>query len=143
MTRGRRPAPTALKLIHGGRPAHAAEPTPARCADVPEPPAYLSDLARAEWQRLAPVLHTMRVLTVADLNALGMYCTAFARWQEAEVELRRVGLVVMTDNGNPVQNPFLCIANKALEQMHRFGLEFGLTPASRTKVRKAPNAGEE
>jgi phage terminase small subunit len=33
-----------------------------------------------------------------------------------------------------MQSPFLAVANKALEQMRAFLNEFGMTPASRTRV---------
>jgi phage terminase small subunit len=33
-----------------------------------------------------------------------------------------------------MQSPFLAIRNKALELMHRFAIEFGMTPSARSRV---------
>jgi len=37
-----------------------------------------------------------------------------------------------------MQSPFLAVANKALEQMRSFLGEFGMTPASRTRLHVQP-----
>lgn len=42
--------------------------------------------------------------------------------------------MVKAPSGFPVQSPFLAIANKALEQMTKLMIEFGMTPSSRTRV---------
>ena len=35
-------------------------------------------------------------------------------------------------------NPYLSIANKAMDQMRRFLIEFGMTPSSRARVTTVP-----
>ena len=44
------------------------------------------------------------------------------------------GLVIIAQSGFPVQNPYLQILNKAHDQMMKLLVEFGMTPAARTKV---------
>lgn len=44
-----------------------------------------------------------------------------------------------TPSGHVQQNPWLQVANKALEQMHKLLAEFGLTPASRSRVAAMPS----
>ena len=39
-------------------------------------------------------------------------------------------MLLKSPNGFPVMSPYLFVANKALELMHKFQVEFGLTPAS-------------
>ena len=65
------------------------------------------------------------------------YCTAAGRREMAEAELAKHGPVVKSPSGYPIQNPWLAIANKALEQMMKIGIELGLTPASRSRIKAA------
>ncbi len=44
------------------------------------------------------------------------------------------GLFVKTPNGFPVQSPWLAVSNKAQELCFKFLNEFGLSPASRSRV---------
>ena len=78
-----------------------------------------------------------------------MYCTAYARWREAEKVVTKRGLVVLTNvkkdddgnvigGGNYIQNPYLAIANKALEQMLKLEAEFGMTPSAGRASRRSP-----
>ena len=132
---GRPAKPTAVKRLTGNpgkRPLNEREPQPRRA--LPPCPRWLSKAAKAEWRRMAGELYDAGVLTTVDRAALAGYCTAFARWQEAEVVVNAKGMVVKTVNGNLIQNPYLAIANRAMDDMRRFAVEFGMTPASRTRV---------
>lgn len=46
----------------------------------------------------------------------------------------------MSPQNYPMQNPFLSIVNQASKQVRLFCAEFGLTPASRTRVAAAAPA---
>ena len=133
--RGRKPTPTALHVLRGnpGRRHRHAEPTPPPAA--PTPPDWLSPPAALEWQRLAPVLARVGVLTATDVDALAAYCEAFVTWQQATTELRARGLVVKTKEGGPRLSPYLRIADTALAQMRLLLVEFGMTPSARARVR--------
>ena len=83
-TRGRKPKPTALKVLEGNpgkRPLNDREPVPPK--GTLKCPAWLLPEAKKEWKRLAPALEAMGVLTMADLTAFEGYCQAYARWKEA------------------------------------------------------------
>jgi P27 family predicted phage terminase small subunit len=56
--------------------------------------------------------------------------------------LNKTGLIIKTTNGNIIQNPLVGIANKAWGEYLRFAQEFGLTPASRTRI-QAPEETDE
>jgi P27 family predicted phage terminase small subunit len=142
--RGRPPKPTHLKVLQGKpghRPLNEDEPQPDVVDETPEPPKHLSGVARAEWERAYPMLARNRLITEADLTAFAAYCQAYGRWQEAEHMIAKQGLVVLTPNGFPVQHPYLAIANKAIEQVHKFLTEFGMTPSSRSRVSTASVVG--
>ena len=70
---GRKLKPTALKRANGNpgkRPLNLAEPIPPE--GLPDCPDHLSDSARAEWHRLAAVLHGMGIFTTVDRAALAL-----------------------------------------------------------------------
>ncbi|MCK1616588.1 phage terminase small subunit P27 family [Bradyrhizobium sp. 159] len=139
--RGRKPTPTHLKLLNGNpgkRPINLREPGPELRA--PTCPAHLCPAAKAEWKRLAAQLIVLRMLTDLDRGALAAYCQAYGRWVEAERKLHETPMLLKLPSGIVQQNPWLTIANKQLELMHKYLTEFGLSPVSRSRVSVAPAA---
>ena len=131
-TRGRKPKPTALKLLEGNpgkRPLNDREPVPPKA--TLKCPAWLLPEAKREWKRLAPALEAMGVLTMADLTAFEGYCQAYARWKEAEAFITQHGSIFQTPSGYVQQVPQVSIAQQNLKIMQSFCSEFGLTPATR------------
>lgn len=137
--------PTALKILEGNpgkQKLNKLEPKPSIPSAVPEPPDFLNAEAKAEWWRRAPELHRLRVLTSVDVSVLAAYCQAYSRWRAAEIALAKMGeadmltgaMMIRTANGNPIQNPILGVASRALEQMSRLAAEYGMTPAARAKI---------
>ncbi len=149
MATGRKPTPTALKLVKGNpgkRPLNAAEPKPA--PKIPDPPDHLpvKSEARKEWFRISKQLHELGLLTEIDRAALAAYCVAWGRWVEAEEQLTKYGTVIKSpDKGWLVQSPYLSIANRAMDQMAKLLAEFGMSPSSRSRVQsvKASDMGDE
>ena len=138
---GGRPVPTRLKVLRGNpgkRRLSDREPEPN--TGLPAPPDHLSDEAKREWERAGGLLATLGLVSDLDRSALAGYCQAWGRWVEAEEALRQYGVVVKSPSGFPMQSPFLAVANKALEQMRSFLIEFGMTPASRTRVHATKSA---
>lgn len=132
---GRRPKPTALKQLAGNpgkRPMNEREPRPH--AGMPTCPKHLTGEARREWRRMGRELLALGVLTSVDRAALAAYCLAWGRWVEAEGQVAKLGTIVKTANGNLIQNPYLAVANRAMEQMTKLAGEFGMTPSSRSRV---------
>ncbi len=132
---GRRPKPTAIKRLEGNpgrRRLNRREPKPD--PTMPEPPALLEGEARAEWDRMAPLLHKLTLLTKVDGAALALHCLAWERLVIAQAKLREHGQVVFSPNGCPIQSPYLAIVNKASEQVMRALVEFGMTPSSRSRI---------
>ena len=133
MRRGPKPVPTKLKLARGSRqPINLNEPKPT--VSKPRCPSHLSVAAKAEWRRISPRLVREGLLTHLDERALALYCEAYSLWVEAKQKVADTGLVVTTEKGNVIQNPYLGIANKAAKQMLEILVEFGMTPSSRTRV---------
>ncbi len=124
----------------GKRPLNEREPQPTLVASLPKPPRHLSPVGREEWLRVGSLLLRTRVLTEADLTALSAYATFYGRWMQAELEIKRKGILVSAAPKSKfrVQNPMLPVANKAFQQMSQLLGEFGLTPSSRTRIIASP-----
>lgn len=121
-----------------GNPGKRALPDEPKLARVlPRCPEHLSAEAKREWRRVARELYEVGLLTRVDRAALAAYCQVWARWVEAERKVQELGAVITKQNGNLVQNPWLSVANRALEEMRKFLVEFGMTPSSRARVRPA------
>lgn len=141
---GRRPKPSALKKLQGNpgkRPLNAKEPSAP--AGDPEMPADLPKAAQEEWNRIIPELRALGVLSTIDRAALAAYCHAYARWFEAEEETRLHGIVVEepilvqgveTGFVRYKKNPAVTISEGAMKLMKSFLIEFGMTPASRSRL---------
>jgi P27 family predicted phage terminase small subunit len=134
--RGRKPVPTALRIIRGNpgkRRLNTNEPKPRAC--VPECPDHLDDEAKREWKRITPELLAAGLLTAVDRAALAAYCQSWSRWVKLERKVRGNGEVLWDPQGEKFYpNPHLGALNKALRQMHEFLSEFGMTPASRVRL---------
>ena len=52
------------------------------------------------------------------------------------------GKVTERSGGNFVENPYYSIKKRSSELMHKFAVEFGLTPASRTRLSGNPQEKE-
>lgn len=157
--RGRRPTPTALKELAGNpgkRPLNKSEPNPEK--GVPSCPAHIVGVARTEWNRISAALNVLGLVTELDRSALAAYCICYGRWVDAEKKVKKLGVLCLPPKEqeerdqqqklfvdlkqelppiNPSQliwNPYLAVANKAMEQMMKCLIEFGMTPSSRARV---------
>lgn len=133
--RGRTPKPTAIKQLEGNpgkRPLNANEPKPK--AKAPSCPKWLEDDAKKEWRRLAKQMEQLGILTEVDMAAFAGYCQAYARWKAAEEFISKHGAIVKTPSGYWQQVPQVSIAQQYLKQMSKFCEQFGLTPASRSRI---------
>ena len=134
-TRGRKPKPTALKLLEGNpghRKLNEFEPKPPD--NIPECPEWLEEDAKQEWNRLGKMLGEMGILTEVDMTAFAGYCQAYARWKEAEEYLSENGATFTAPSGYIQQVPQVSIAQTNLKMMLKFCEQFGLTPSARSRI---------
>lgn len=136
---GRRPKPTALKLVTGNpgrRPLNSAEPAPPPYSA--QPPTHLSNTAKDTWEKLTVLLNRMSVLTIADTFALERLCDIYAEILRYRALIERKGetFEVHSQNGVLIKaNPAVSMLSDADKRFKSYLVEFGLTPAARTKVR--------
>ena len=136
--RGRKPKPTALKLVDGNPGKRKARDEPQPKSDAVRCPAHLSRLAKRRFRALSAELGRLGLLTNLDIDALAAYCAVWARWVEAERALNGDSGPVSYKNSN------LLVANRCLKEMRAFMAEFGMTPSARTRVSvETTNAHDE
>jgi P27 family predicted phage terminase small subunit len=139
MPAGRKPKPTAAKELAGNpgkRALNRNEPQPGGIAKCP---GHLSKEAKKEWKRVAQELIPLGLLTSVDMAALAAYCVTYARWVKAEAQITKLGEYIKSSkSGYLIQAPWVGVANKAMELMHKFASEFGFTPSSRTRLSVEP-----
>lgn len=141
---GRHPKPTALRELEGnpgGRPLNTSEPHP---DGVPTCPKHLDKTARVEWRRISRELLALGLLTSIDRAALAAYCMAWSRWARAEEKVQQTGEVIKSSkSGYPIQNPYVGVANTAMDHMRKLLVEFGMTPASRSRIQLDPGGSAD
>jgi phage terminase small subunit len=115
--RGRKPRPTALKILRGERSDRIND-----CeivlspAEVDKPPAWLGRYGVELWQQYARVLADAGLLTVGDLIAFEQLCDEYD-------SVRRDPLDAFSR-----------------DRLRRWVVEFGLTPSARSRVKSAAAA---
>jgi len=137
--RGTKPIPTAIKIANGNpgkRPLNMFEPRPE--GDLFEPPEWLNDDQRTSW--FYAIEHMPAgVLKRIDQSILTIWVVAECLFREATQKVAASGLVVKTERGIPIQNPYLPIINKQAMIMMKASAELGFTPSSRTRIVTDPD----
>lgn len=99
-------------------------------------PAWLEGEAKREWNRVAPELGRLGLLTVVDVPAFAGYCQSYRRWREAEAAVSAA--ITAGALGMAVSQGLEGMARERLRLMKTLAAEFGFTPASRSRVTAAP-----
>ena len=141
---GRRPTPTALKVITGNpgkRPLPENEPQ-APPIDL-EPPEHLGVSATRQWRKTAPLLAEMKILTQADRDTFAVYCETVAAWLDAKDQVVQSGFLVR-DGSRITINPLVKLSRNLANDLMRIATEFGMTPTARSRlvVSEQPDAKE-
>lgn len=141
--RGPAPTPTVIRKAEGNpgkRPFNGWEPQPR--AIRPRMPKHLDVRAKKEWKRLCPMLERLGVLSEADGIALANLCNDYSILQQAQESLTKAGLLTKTQRTGAIhQSPLLNIIAVTTDRVTRALREFGLTPASRTRVSATGESG--
>lgn len=146
MSKGRKRIPDHLKVVRGTDRADRRNdeaPTPAQVR--PPMPATLTDTAQANWDRFCTVLEGMGVLTIADEFALEQLVEAYSDWRQAHEVIAAEGTHYETEGASGLMiraHPAVAMRSDGARRFQSLMSEFGLTPASRSKVSVAQGEGE-
>lgn len=136
---GRKRTPTALRVLRGNnhhRPLPPDEPTPETGAEMPP---GLSEEAQAQWPTVSKMLEEAGVLTQMDALALGLYCETYAQWRFATDQV--ASRPIVKRKGIPHRSPYFPLVKETQDRLLKIMVEFGMTPASRSKVTVSKRAG--
>lgn len=148
---GRKPKPTALRLLHGNagkRPLNKKEPKYGKQVKLPK---WVPAGAKEEFKRIVGVLGDLELLTAADQAALEAYCVSYARWKTAEAIVDAEGQTVMEPIVNKAgdivghkikRHPATIIAKDERLSMLKAASLFGFDPSSRSRI-QLPDGEEQ
>ncbi len=94
--------------------------------------------AREEWKRITELLDGVGIITRVDVKCLLLWCNTWSQYRESDKALVKNGVIMLTNNGSPIQSPHVNIVNNCRATMLKLLAEMGLTPSSRTKVHALP-----
>lgn len=137
--RGPPPTPTAILRMRGSKRAiYDRQGEMQLPLGEPDMPAWLSPEAKKEWRRVAPPLVEAGALAEADRALLAAYCEAWAEFVAARQSLDRSGPLLKDADGAVYPNPYLAIKDRACERLVRLAGHFGLSPATRARIKAMP-----
>lgn len=140
---GRKPLPTAIKVLKGnpgGRALSKNEPQPIAC--MMEPPHWVSIEAREFWDKIQPMLYRIGVLTEADELMLAILCQSYANLLKARQMIEKTGAILKTGNGTYQISPYKRLEREAYQDIIKVCQEFGMSPASRSRIVANPVAAD-
>lgn len=142
---GRKPKPTAVHVLQGTfRPDRHSGGEPEPPTSIPEPPKSLKGEALAEWDRITVLLAASKCIAELDRSALAAYCIEWSRYVNANNKLRLANtLLAESTKGTKMPHPLLRVSDRALANMLRICQEFGMTPASRSRLDVEAASGAE
>jgi P27 family predicted phage terminase small subunit len=138
--RGRKPTPTAIKLLKGYRRDRVNSDEPPATPARPDVPPGLDAVGRQQFARVCDLLEPLRILSKADGPIVALYAHHFSRWRAAEAQVRKLGLLLDGARGTKIANPAVRIAHEAAAAMARLLVELGMSPSARSRIRATPAA---
>lgn len=148
------PEPTALQALKGNSSSRVngkdwkedgrEEPTPA-VAGTEVPEELLGDAyAVQEWERLAPELVRLGMLTRADTKVLMMYCVAYSQWRQLREGWTPSSVTVESRTGSQTMSAESKMMMELYRQLLAYSDRLGLNPSARTRIRvKAPEWSQD
>jgi P27 family predicted phage terminase small subunit len=124
----------------GRRELNANEPIPP-AGDVVAPP-WLDEQARRVWDHVAPVLISMKTLTVADVFPFARYCEMQARYWELRRELMTKGprgatYMIPGPDGKPryqTERAEMIEFRRLPSELLKLEDRFGMSAAARSRI---------
>ena len=100
----------------------------------PRMPSWLSDTAKDEWRRICPLLEARGLMSPLYKACLVGYCTTWAQLLAIDDRLDTEGHILHTADGRPYKHPLCSLRKSASDFLLKVCCEFGLTPASRSRM---------
>lgn len=121
-----------------------------RADELPFPPPFLTERAKAIFRETAGRLDAVGVLAETDAGVLARYAAVLDRWEQAEAALAAGGPIHYTrlvnragEPASAVALPAMLQAAKCHDQLRQLETVLGLTPADRTRLPVSPPAATD
>lgn len=142
MSKGRKKLPSKLKEMQGTTvPCRTVENEMQVdiVKDLPEPPEWLSEIGKQEWNKVTQQLFNLKMLHQIDLRLIEAYCNEMSLYIETEQLLRNKGRIQAFKNTDGTLKhtqavPHQKIAKDALAAALKIATQFGLTPTARASI---------
>ena len=141
MSGGQNRKPTVMKVLEGTYRADRAmpnEPKPEVLVIPPPMPDGLNEWAQQEWEKMTLELTKIGMLTTIDSSQLAAYCNELGNYWECEKLRKEVRPTNETDDAKEAAETFhknyFDMAQKHLKAAKDLAVQFGFTPASRTRI---------
>lgn len=133
------PRPAVLKLVEGRAPGRDSggrqvKDSPTFKRIPPEPPEWMPDEAKAEWQRVVEELSRLEILKPIDRAALAAYCLTWDRLVSAQRELNLNNSVLGKNSQGVCRHPAVAVIEAASKELRSWAAEFGLTPSAESRL---------
>jgi len=139
---GRKPIPDALKVIRSPTPRKdRMNPDKPEYSDLLQVPQHFDKERKDAWFEIVPQLIEVGVAQTVDVQALEMLVEKWVEWRGAQDKLNSTGLVTKAPSGYPMMNPYYTITIQLGKEIRSLLSEFGMTPASRQKIRAEKDSG--
>ena len=138
--RGRKPTSDHLKLVKGTlRKDRVNADAPVADVDSPRPPGWLSRRAVEHFGVLRERIEGLSIASKTDTEMLALAAERLAEIEECDeliTEHGRLIEAVVNKNGDTSlrSNPAVAQKNEAMRHLQSLLSEFGLTPATRSKI---------
>jgi P27 family predicted phage terminase small subunit len=142
--------PTALKILKSDRRTQSAHGKLTADMELPAVPvnAYptwprqFQMEALRMWKRLMPHLQKYGLVTDADLSAFARYCQDAGEVKWLQSVLDKEGYTQRSNANGMVASCYWSMRNKIQDRMLKTEVEFGFTPASRSRVKVSHGADD-
>jgi P27 family predicted phage terminase small subunit len=123
--------------MHGRKPDLTLVEAEFRPTDIPSSPPGLSAVARAEWKKVASILHRRGLLGDDCLGILECYCRAFSDMRHFAAILDAEG-AFEGKRRHPAHAAYVTAADRVV----KYGGELGLSPRKRSIRQRAVPGGD-
>lgn len=141
--RGPKPQSAAVKEAKGNPGRRPVGKDPALTSDITVPakasakiiaPTWLKGGGKRVWDRLAPRLFGIKILTQVDADTFARYCRNFARWLDLQNAVDKEGSYYGTETGFSRPHPAMMLILRLEPILERTEDRFGLNPAERQRL---------
>lgn len=123
-----------VRASGGGRKPKTTSQHKSSLTRINPPEELVGPHAVKMWKQQSKVLIDRGTFEIEDAPLLQAYCNAFQRMLDADIEINKQGLTVLTGDGSTKMNPVINAHSKYAQQFSRFGSLLGLDPLTRLRM---------